>query len=194
MIILIDNYDSFTYNLFHLMAKILPNEEIRVLRNDELSVDEITELKPQAIVISPGPSAPKDAGICLELIKAFAPKNVPIFGVCLGMQAMAESFGANIVRATKPMHGKVDNIYHSADSIFTAMESPFIATRYHSLIVEQASLSDDFKVIATSADNVIQAICHKTLPLYAVQFHPESIATKDGAIILKNFFNLVGIA
>jgi anthranilate synthase/aminodeoxychorismate synthase-like glutamine amidotransferase len=187
MILLIDNYDSFTYNLVHYLAEL--GAETVVKRNDEISISEIEELNPQAIIISPGPCTPNEAGICLDLITAYKDK-FPILGVCLGHQAIAQAFGAEIVKAPKPMHGKVDDIKHNGDDMFADIPSPFAATRYHSLIIKNDSLPDELLVTATNNDgDIIMAIRHKTLPIFGLQFHPESIATEHGHQLLRNFLN-----
>jgi anthranilate synthase/aminodeoxychorismate synthase-like glutamine amidotransferase len=188
MFLLIDNYDSFTYNIVHYLAEI--NIEVMVRRNDKISINEIEQLAPQAIFISPGPCNPDKAGICLELIKNFAHK-YPIFGVCLGHQAIAQSFGAKIIKGSEPVHGKISAITHyplqNQQTLFNNIPNPFNATRYHSLIIEEQSLDPDFFISARTNDNIIMAIEHKNLPIAGVQFHPESIGTEYGKIIFKNF-------
>lgn len=191
MILLIDNYDSFTYNLFQYMAELTKEmREIRVVRNDALSVEDILTLAPQHIVISPGPCTPNEAGISLEVIQAFAGK-VPILGVCLGHQAIAQAFGAKIVRAGEPMHGKTTLIRHSGKGIFSNLRNNFVATRYHSLVVEKHSLPRCLEVLAWSSDEEIMAISHRTFEnIIGVQFHPESILTTVGKELLSQFLQL----
>ena len=186
MIILIDNYDSFTYNLYHLLGDL--GAETVVHRNDKISVGQIISAKPEAIVISPGPATPNEAGICLELIAKAAP-TIPIFGVCLGMQSMGQSFGGKVVRAPALMHGKVSKVHHTGEGIFRNVPQDFTATRYHSLMVEPESLPDCLDVSAVS-DGLIMGLRHKTLNVHGVQFHPESIASEHGHAILKNFLDM----
>lgn len=185
MIVLIDNYDSFTYNIVHYLAEI-GELEILVKRNDEITLAEISKLKPQAIIISPGPESPDQAGICLALIEEFKNK-IPIFGICLGHQAIAQSFGAKIVRAETPMHGKISTINLNNLGCFSNLPQQIKATRYHSLIVARESLNPEFIITAETDDGVIMAIKHKELPLESVQFHPESIGSEFGREILRNF-------
>ncbi|MGE5546051.1 MAG: anthranilate synthase component II [Solirubrobacterales bacterium] len=187
MFLLIDNYDSFTYNLWHYLGEMGAKVEVR--RNDALSVDEALALAPEGIVISPGPCDPDRAGICLELIARAAGK-VPLFGVCLGHQAIGQAFGGKVVRAPKPMHGKVDTIEHDGTGCFAGVASPFSATRYHSLVVDRATLPDCLHVSAWSGDGMIMGLAHKDLPIWGVQFHPESIETQHGHRMLKNFIDL----
>ena len=187
MFLLIDNYDSFTYNLWHYLGEL--GAEVQVWRNDALSVEQALALNPEGIVISPGPCDPDRAGICLELIKAAAGK-VPLFGVCLGEQAMGQACGGTVIRAPKPMHGKVDLIHHDGTGCFAGLPSPFKATRYHSLVVDRDSLPDCLHVSAWSEDGLIMGLTHTELPLWGVQFHPESIETEHGHAMLKNFIDL----
>lgn len=187
MFLLLDNYDSFTYNLFHFLGEL--GAEVVVHRNDALSADEALALAPAGIVISPGPCDPDRAGISVELVKKAAGK-VPLLGVCLGHQSLGQAFGAKIVRASTPMHGKVSDIVHDGAGVFAGLPSPFRSTRYHSLIVERESLPDCFKVTAETEDGLIMGIKHKTHPLHGVQFHPESIATEHGHQLLKNFIDI----
>jgi para-aminobenzoate synthetase component II len=184
MIIMIDNYDSFTYNLVQYLGVL--GEELIVKRNDEVTIKEIEGLNPDLIMISPGPCTPNEAGISLEAIAYFAGK-IPIFGVCLGHQAIAQAFGGKIVRADRLMHGKTSQVFHDRKTIFSGIPSPFTATRYHSLIVEKETLPDCFEISAWTEENEIMAIRHKTLPVEGVQFHPESIMTSHGMQLLKNF-------
>jgi anthranilate synthase component 2 len=187
MYLLIDNYDSFTYNLLHYLGEL--GAEVVVRRNDALSATEALALKPEGIVLSPGPCDPDRAGICLDLISAAAGR-VPLLGVCLGHQAIGQAFGGTVVRAPKPMHGKTSQIRHVAKGIFAGIASPFAATRYHSLMVRRDDLPDCLEITAESEDDVIQGLAHKTLPIYGVQFHPESIASEHGHGLLKNFLTI----
>jgi anthranilate synthase component 2 len=184
LLLLLDNYDSFTYNLFHYLGEL--GSEVVVRRHDALSVDQALALAPEAIVISPGPCDPDRAGISLDLVKAAAGR-CPILGVCLGHQTIAQAFGGRIVRAPRLMHGKVSEIHHDGDPLFDDIPSPFAATRYHSLIAEAESLPDCLEVTARTDDGMIMAIRHRDLPIQGVQFHPESIETKHGHRLLTNF-------
>ena len=187
MIILIDNYDSFTYNLVHYFKEI--GQEVLVIRNDQKEPNEILNLSPDFIVISPGPSTPKNAGICLELVKKTTnqKKSIPILGVCLGHQVIAESFGGKVIQSGKPIHGKVSKIIHKKTNLFKKIDNPFNATRYHSLIIDKVGFPNCLNITAKTDSGVIMAIEHKNLPVFGVQFHPESIATNFGHQILKNF-------
>ena len=187
MILVIDNYDSFTYNLVQYLSEL--GEKLVVYRNDKISIEEIKGLKPSHIVISPGPGRPNEAGISEKVIKEFGP-SVPLLGVCLGHQAIGEVFGGNVVRADKLMHGKTSMIYHDDNLIFKGLPDPFEATRYHSLIVEKKSLPDSLQVTAWTRDEEIMGVAHKKFPIWGVQFHPESILTKEGKQLLKNFINM----
>ena len=189
MIILIDNYDSFTYNLVHYFQEI--GEKVKVYRNDERESDFFIKEKPKFLVISPGPSSPRNAGICLELIKKNSELKYPIptLGVCLGHQAIAEAFNSKIVQSGKPVHGKVSLIHHNSLGLFNNLKNPFKATRYHSLIIDKESISKNLNITAKTEDGVIMGIQHVKLPFYGVQFHPESIATEHGHQIVKNFIN-----
>lgn len=189
MIVLIDNYDSFTYNLVQYLGQL--SAETQIYRNDKITVKEAINLKPDGIVISPGPSDPNHAGICLPLIQAAAEHNIPIFGVCLGHQSIAQSFGGKIVRCDKLMHGKISNITHKGTGIFHNVPSPVSVARYHSLTVEPNSLPKCLTITAQSQDNTIMALSHKTKPIHSVQFHPESIATEHGHTMLKNFLEII---
>jgi len=189
MILLIDNYDSFTYNLFHYLGEL--GADVVVKRNDEITADEALALTPEAIVLSPGPCTPNEAGICLELIEKAAGK-VPILGVCLGHQAIGQVYGGEIVRAPQPMHGKLSRIHHTGKSVFRGLNNDFEATRYHSLTIAPESMPASLEVTATSDDGVIQGIMHKTHPVHGVQFHPESIASENGHKLLRNFLELAG--
>ena len=187
MILMIDNYDSFTYNLVQYLSEL--GEKLVVHRNDKISLAEIDDLNPSHIVISPGPGRPVDAGISREVIEEFG-KRIPILGVCLGHQCIAEAFGGKVVSARRLMHGKTSMIYHAGRGIFQGIPSPFEATRYHSLIVDRKSLPKALKVIARTKDKEIMALKHKKFPVWGVQFHPESILTENGKELLKNFINL----
>lgn len=189
MILLIDNYDSFTYNLVQYMGDL--GENVVVHRNDALSVQAALDLKPEAVVISPGPSDPDHAGICLGLITACSAANIPLFGVCLGLQAMGQAFGGKVIRAPEPRHGKISPIFHKGQSVFTGLPSPFDATRYHSLIVERETLPDCLAITAETEDGLIMGLAHKTRPIHGVQFHPESIATQNGHSLISNFLKIV---
>ncbi|MCK9243866.1 MAG: aminodeoxychorismate/anthranilate synthase component II [Candidatus Marinimicrobia bacterium] len=190
MILFIDNYDSFTYNLVDYFGQM--TNDLKVVRNDQIDPREIGNLNPDGIVISPGPGSPDDAGISCEVIR-ISQRRFPIFGVCLGYQAIAQVFGAKVVRAPFPVHGKTAVIQHTVKGIFENIQSPLIAARYHSLIVERASLPDCFTVEAESADHLVMAIAHKEFPIWGVQFHPESILTPDGMQILRNWLELTEI-
>ncbi|OAT73781.1 aminodeoxychorismate/anthranilate synthase component II [Parageobacillus thermoglucosidasius] len=184
MILMIDNYDSFTYNLVQYLGVL--GEELVVKRNDEITVKGIEALSPDFLMISPGPCTPNEAGVSIEAIEYFAGK-IPIFGVCLGHQAIAQAFGGKVVRADRLMHGKTSQIFHDGKTVFANIPSPFTATRYHSLIVEKETLPDCFEISAWTEENEIMAIRHKTLPVEGVQFHPESIMTSHGMKLLENF-------
>jgi anthranilate synthase component 2 len=187
LILLIDNYDSFTYNLFHYLGEL--GAQVTVKRNDEMTVDAVLALKPEAIVLSPGPCTPNEAGICLDLIKT-ANGKVPILGVCLGHQAIGQVYGGKIVRAPEPMHGKVSRIHHTGKSVFRGLNNDFEATRYHSLTIAPESMPAALEVTANSSDGVIQGVMHKTHPVHGVQFHPESIASENGHALLRNFLTI----
>ncbi len=189
MFILIDNYDSFTYNLYHFLGELGANVEVR--RNDQLSAADVMAMRPQGVVLSPGPCDPDRAGICLDLIKAAAGK-LPILGVCLGHQAIGQAFGGCVVRAPLPMHGKLSSLKHSGTGIFEELPSPFSATRYHSLTVDRATLPDCLVSTAETTDGVMMGMAHRSLPIYGVQFHPESIASEHGHRLLSNFLRLSG--
>lgn len=190
LILLLDNYDSFTYNLYHYLGEL--GAEVLVRRHDQVSVEEAMAFEPDAIVISPGPCDPDKAGISLDLVRA-ASGVCPILGVCLGHQTIAQAFGGKIIRAPALMHGKVSNVHHQGDALFNDIPSPFIATRYHSLIAEEASLPDCLSVTARTEDGTIMAVHHRDLPIFGVQFHPESIETKQGHRLLQNFLSLVPV-
>jgi len=184
MLLMIDNYDSFTYNLVQYFGEL--GEDVRVARNDEITLDEIAVLNPDRICISPGPCSPSEAGISLEVIRRFAGE-IPILGVCLGHQSIGHAFGGKVIRARQLKHGKTDAITHNGAGVFGGLPTPFTATRYHSLAVERGSLPDALEVTAWTADGEIMGLRHKTLPVEGVQFHPESIATEHGHELLKNF-------
>lgn len=184
---LIDNYDSFTFNLFHDLGKL--GADVTVVRNDETTAEQIAKDNPDAIVLSPGPCTPNEAGICLDVLKKLSPK-IPIFGVCLGMQAMGQAFGGDVIRAPLPMHGKLSLIHHQGKTVFRGINQPFQATRYHSLIVDRDTCPNHFDVTAETDDGLIMALSHKTLPVHGVQFHPESIRSEHGLTIFKNFLDM----
>lgn len=184
---LIDNYDSFTFNLFHDLGKL--GASVTVVRNDETTAEQIAKDNPDAIVLSPGPCTPNEAGICLDVLKKLGNK-IPIFGVCLGMQAMGQAYGGDVVRAPLPMHGKMSTIHHQGKTVFRGINQPFQATRYHSLIVDRKTCPDTFDVTAETDDGLIMALSHKTQPVHGVQFHPESIRSEHGLTIFKNFLDM----
>lgn len=188
MLLLIDNYDSFTYNLVHYLGEL--GADVQVRRNDALTVDEAMALRPDGIVLSPGPCDPDRAGICLPLIDAAAKARLPLMGVCLGHQSIGQAFGGRVIRAPVPMHGKVDNIRHEGRGVLARLPSPFRATRYHSLIVERDTLPACLEVTGETADGLIMALAHRELPIHGVQFHPESIESEHGHQILRNFLDL----
>ncbi len=188
MLLLIDNYDSFTFNLVHYLGDL--GASCRVVRNDQISVAEAMESGCEAIVLSPGPCTPSEAGICLDLIGAAA-GILPVLGVCLGHQAIGQAFGGDVIRAPTPMHGKVSPIIHAGTDIFETLPSPFQATRYHSLIVDRATLPETLVPTAETEDGLMMGLRHATLPLFGVQFHPESIASEHGHQILRNFLAIV---
>ena len=187
MFVLIDNYDSFTYNLFHFLGELGAAVEVR--RNDKVSAAEVMALHPQGIILSPGPCDPDKAGICLELIEAAAGK-LPILGVCLGHQAIGQAFGGRVVRGPAPMHGKVTSVHHCGEGIFQDLPSPFMGTRYHSLVVERDSLPQSLTVTAWTEDGLIMGLAGRGMPVWGVQFHPESIETEHGHKMLQNFLDL----
>ena len=187
MIVLIDNYDSFTFNLVHYLGEL--GAKTIVHRNDKLSVGDVLASDPDAIVLSPGPCTPNEAGICLDLI-AHASPTVPILGICLGHQAIGQAFGAAVVRAPSPVHGKLSEIRHQGGGVFRGINAPFQATRYHSLVVERASMPQELEVNAETDRGLVMGVAHKDLPTHGVQFHPESIASEHGHLILKNFLDI----
>ena len=190
MLLLIDNYDSFTYNLFHYLGEL--GADVVVKRNDDLTASEALGMKPEAIVLSPGPCTPNEAGICMDVIRK-ADGRMPILGVCLGHQAIGQVYGGQIVRAPQPMHGKVSRIHHTGKSVFRGLNNDFSATRYHSLTIAPQSMPADLEVTATTDDGVIMGVMHKTHPVHGVQFHPESIASEYGHLLLKNFLDMAGV-
>jgi anthranilate synthase component II len=190
MFLLIDNYDSFTYNLWHFLGEL--GAEVVVKRNDALTVEEALAMRPEGIVISPGPSDPDHAGICLELVRRAG--NLPVLGVCLGLQAIGQAMGGKIVRAPEPVHGKLSAIHHDGTGVFAGLADPFSATRYHSLVVERASLPQSLNVTAWTDDGLVMGLAHRERPLHGVQFHPESIASVGGHSLLKNFLSLAARA
>jgi anthranilate synthase component 2 len=189
MLLLIDNYDSFTYNLVHYLGEL--GADVVVKRNDALDVQEAMALRPSGIVLSPGPCDPSQAGICLALTQAAAETGTPLLGVCLGHQTIGEAFGGKVVRAGEIVHGKTDHVHHDGTGVFAGLPSPFEATRYHSLIVERESLPDCLEVNAWLEGGMIMGLRHRELPIHGVQFHPESIASEHGHKLLKNFLNMV---
>ena len=190
MILVVDNYDSFTYNLVHYLAEL--GATTHVVRNDDLTAEEAWALKPQAVLLSPGPCTPTEAGICLPLLET-APQDMPILGVCLGHQAMGQAYGGDVIRAKTLMHGKTSPILHEGKSLFAGLPSPFTATRYHSLAVRRETLPDELEVTAWTADSEIMGLAHRTRPIHGVQFHPESIATEHGHDMIANFLDLAGV-
>ena len=187
MIVLVDNYDSFTFNLVHYLGEL--GAEVVVHRNDKVTSREIVAADPDAIVLSPGPCTPREAGICLDLI-ALAAKTIPILGVCLGHQAIGDAFGGKVVRAPLPVHGKLSEIRHEGQGIFRGINAPFKATRYHSLVVERDSMPAELAVTADTEDGLVMGLSHTRLPVHGVQFHPESIASDHGHLMLKNFLDI----
>ena len=189
MLVLIDNYDSFTYNLVHYLGEL--GAVCEVHRNDKIGVDDILRLQPRGIVLSPGPCTPNEAGVCLELIAAAGPR-IPLLGVCLGHQAIGQAYGGKVVRAPVPMHGKLSTISHTGRGVFKGLPASLNVTRYHSLIVERDTLPECFHITAETRDGLIMGLQHKSYPVHGVQFHPESIASEHGHALLANFLELVG--
>jgi anthranilate synthase component 2 len=187
MIVLIDNYDSFTFNLFHYLGGL--GADVVVHRNDKISTADVIAAAPDAIVLSPGPCTPNEAGICLDVI-AKAASTIPILGVCLGHQAIGQAFGGKVVRAPTLVHGKLSLIKHQGKGVFRGINEPFQATRYHSLVVERATMPKELAVVAETADGLVMGVAHSRLPVHGVQFHPESIASEHGHLILKNFLDI----
>ena len=190
MLVLIDNYDSFTYNLVHFLGELGSASE--VIRNDKATSDEVLAMKPKAIVLSPGPCTPNEAGVCLDLIEKAAGR-VPILGVCLGHQSIGQAYGGNVIRAPLPMHGKLSKIHHTGKGVFKSLPEDIEVTRYHSLIVERETLPDCLEITAETDDGIIMGLQHKTHPVHGVQFHPESIASEQGHALLANFLDLAGL-
>ena len=191
MLLLIDNYDSFTYNLVHYVGEL--GAETRVYRNDAIDVAQAMALRPAGILLSPGPCDPDQAGICLPLTLAAAEAGIPLLGVCLGHQAIGQAFGGRVIRHSEIVHGKMGLVQHAGQGVFAGLPSPFEATRYHSLVVERASLPDCLEVTADLADGTIMGLQHRDLPIHGVQFHPESIASQHGHKLLKNFLDLMQV-
>ncbi|ALG90553.1 MULTISPECIES: anthranilate synthase component II [Actibacterium] len=191
MLLLIDNYDSFTYNLVHYLGEL--GADVMVRRNDALDVQQAMALNPTAILLSPGPCDPSQAGICLALVQAAAETRTPLMGVCLGHQAIGEAFGGKVVRAGEIVHGKLGQMHHDGTGLFAGLPSPFAATRYHSLIVERESLPDCLRINAWLEDGMIMGLRHRELPIHGVQFHPESIASEHGHKLLKNFLDMLKV-
>lgn len=187
MIVLIDNYDSFTFNLVHYLGEL--GAEVAVHRNDKVSPRDVIDADPDAIVLSPGPCTPNEAGICLDLVEQAA-QTIPLFGVCLGLQSIGQAFGGHVVRAPVPVHGKLSEIKHQGQGVFRGINAPFKATRYHSLVVDRATMPGELAVTAETDDRLVMGVSHTTLPVHGVQFHPESIASENGHLILKNFLDL----
>ena len=187
MVVLVDNYDSFTFNLVHYLGEL--GAEVTVHRNDKVTVQDVLAAKPEAIVLSPGPCTPNEAGICLDLIGQAA-ATVPILGVCLGHQAIGQAFGGKVTRAPSPVHGKLSEVRHQGQGVFRGINGPFKATRYHSLMVERDTLPETLAVTAETDDQLVMGLAHRSLPVHGVQFHPESIASKHGHLMLKNFLEL----
>ncbi|WP_295512196.1 anthranilate synthase component II [uncultured Sulfitobacter sp.] len=191
MLLLIDNYDSFTYNLVHYLGDL--GAEVDIRRNDAISVEDAIAMNPAGIILSPGPCDPDQAGICLPLTKAAADAGVPLLGVCLGHQTLGQAFGGKVVRAGEIVHGKMGQMHHTGKGVFAGLPSPFAATRYHSLVVERASLPDCLEVTAELEDGTIMGLQHRELPLHGVQFHPESIRSEHGHQMLQNFLNVIKV-
>jgi anthranilate synthase component 2 len=191
MLLLIDNYDSFTYNLVHYLGEL--GADVQVHRNDALDVQQAMALRPSAILLSPGPCDPDQAGLCLPLTRAAAETGTPLLGVCLGHQAIGQAFGGNVVRCHEIVHGKMGQMHHTGQGVFTGLPSPFQATRYHSLVGERATLPECLEVTAELPDGTIMGLQHRSLPIQGVQFHPESIASEHGHALLRNFLNLMQV-
>jgi len=192
VIVLVDNYDSFTYNLVQYLRELAVGEEVRVVRNDADTTDEILRWRPAALVLSPGPGMPESAGVCVELVRAAA--NVPLLGVCLGHQALAVAYGGRVVRAPIPRHGKNSEVHHNGRQIFAGLVDPFTATRYHSLVAQRESLPHDLEVTGWTDDGLVMALAHREHPHFGVQFHPEAYLTQGGKRLLANFLAIAGIA
>jgi len=190
MILMVDNYDSFTYNLVQELAEI-SGAEVKVVRNDAASADELLALRPEAVVVSPGPGVPEHAGVSMELIRSAA--DVPLLGVCLGLQALAVVHGGRVVRGPVPVHGKTSAIHHDGSGVMAGLPDPFVATRYHSLIADRGSLPEALRVTAWTEDGLVMGLAHRDRPHHAVQFHPESYLSRDGMQLLANFLSLAGV-
>ncbi len=188
MILLIDNYDSFTYNVKHYLCDL--GAKVEIYRNDKISLNEINDMQPKAIILSPGPCTPNEAGICLNLIEKFKNK-MPLLGICLGHQSIGQAFGAKIIKCEEIMHGKIDKMTHNNHKIFKNITNNFSATRYHSLVIDRKSLSSEFIITSETEKKIIMGIAHSILPIYGFQFHPESIGTNIGKNLLKNFLTLI---
>ena len=188
MIILIDNYDSFTFNIYHYLGEI--GVKVKVYRNDEISISQIKDLNPKAIFLSPGPCTPNEAGVCIELVQNLY-KKYAIFGICLGHQSIGQAFNSKIVQSSEIMHGKICTIKHNNHLLFNDVNNFFEATRYHSLIIDRDTLHNDFEIIAETDNDIIMGIAHKEFPIFGVQFHPESIGTNVGKLIMKNFLKII---
>ena len=191
MILLLDNYDSFTYNLVQYLRELARGEEVRVIRNDVLGAPEVVALAPRAIVLSPGPGVPEAAGVCVELVRAAAA--VPLLGVCLGHQALAVACGGRVVRAPEPRHGKNSEVHHNGLGVFAGLRDPFTATRYHSLVAQRESLPHELEVTAWTDDGLVMGLAHRTRPHFGVQFHPEAYQTQGGRHLLANFLRVAGV-
>ncbi len=192
MFLLIDNYDSFTYNLYHFLGE--QGAELEVVRNDEITVEEVLAKQPEGVILSPGPCTPNEAGICLEMVSVAAEENLPLLGVCLGHQSIGQALGGKVVRAQELMHGKVSSIVHKDKGLFAGLPSPLTVTRYHSLLVERSTLPECLEVTAEIESGMIMALQHRELPIHGVQFHPESIASEGGKALLKNFVDIAKAA
>ncbi len=192
MIVVVDNYDSFTYNLVQYIRELAAGEDVRVVRNDASTAEEILKAGPRAVVLSPGPGLPESAGVCVDLVRAAA--EVPLLGVCLGHQAIAVAYGGKVVRAPVPRHGKNSEVHHNGRQVFAGLADPFTATRYHSLVAQRESLPHDLEVTAWTDDGLVMGLAHGTHPHFGVQFHPEAYLTQGGKLLLANFLALAGIA
>lgn len=191
MLLLIDNYDSFTYNLVHYLGEL--GADVQVWRNDAINTQEALALKPAGILLSPGPCTPNEAGVCLSLVEAAAETKTPLMGVCLGHQSIGQAFGGNVVRCHEIVHGKMGKMHHTGKGVFAGLPTPFDATRYHSLVVERETLPDCLEITAELEDGTIMGLRHKELPIEGVQFHPESIASEHGHALLKNFLDMMQV-
>jgi len=187
MIILIDNFDSFTFNIYHYLGEV--GAKVKVFRNNEITFDELNKMKPKAIVLSPGPKTPNHAGICLEIIKRNT--NIPILGICLGHQSIGQGLGGSIIQCKEIMHGKIDKITHFGHKLFKNVQNNFYATRYHSLIIDKKTLPENLEIIAETKNKIIMGVAHKNKKMFGLQFHPESVGTENGKLILENFLNII---